>query len=170
MATLERIYTIPLGKVYEHIRNKRGKRAVVLVREFALRHMKAGEVKISEGVNSLILRDGIQKPPRRIKVRIVRSEDAAAKVWLIGEEEKAKDSAAKKKAADESKKKPEAKKADEKKTEAPKPATAGAAPSKADSPAAKPAQPTPATKPTMAPPSSAKQVAPPQPAVLPIKK
>ena len=142
MANLERIYTIPLSDAYEYIRTKRARRAVKLVREFALRHMKAGDAKISEGVNSLIFRDGMQKPPRKLKVRIVKGDDAVAKVWLIGEEEKAREAAEKKAKAQEDKKKGEEKKAEPKKeaeqkqAEAAKPAAS--APAKAES---KPAQP-----------------------------
>jgi thiol:disulfide interchange protein len=121
--------------------------------------MKADAVRISEGVNSAILRDGIQKPPRRIKVRIVKGEDSLARVWLIGEEEKAKEAAEKKTAVlqsktapiraggsnreDEESKKKEEKKADENKVEA-KPAEKAA-------PASKPATasaPSPASKST----------------------
>src|SRR3989338_10255620 len=105
MANLERIYTIPLGKAYEHVRNKRGKRAISIVRAFALRHMKAEKTRISEGTNSLIFRDGIMKPPRRIKVRIVKGDDSVAKVWLIGEEEKLLALAEKKKKEEETRKK-----------------------------------------------------------------
>ncbi|MCX8194679.1 MAG: 50S ribosomal protein L31e [Candidatus Micrarchaeota archaeon] len=120
MATLERIYTIPLGKVYSAVRNKRGRKAIQLIRGFAARHLKAESVKISEGVNSLVLRDGIQKPPRRIKVRIVKDDKGTAKVWLIGEEEKAKELAEAKKKEEEAKKKEEGSKKEEKKEEAKK--------------------------------------------------
>lgn len=146
MAILERIYTIPLSAAYETVRNKRGKRAVSIIRSFALRHMKAsGGVKISEGTNSAILRDGIQKPPRRIKVRIIKGNDSVAKVWLIGEEEKAKEAAekrkkddeAKKKKAGEEKKKPEQKQG-EKKPEAPKQAEKKQEPTAPSAASAKP--------------------------------
>ncbi|MEM4348495.1 MAG: 50S ribosomal protein L31e [Candidatus Anstonellaceae archaeon] len=96
MALLERIYNIPLGDAYLRVRNKRAKRAIDLVRAFALRHMKAKEVRISQGTNMLIFRDGIKKPPRKIKVRIVKGDDGIAWVWLIGEEEKVKEAAKKK--------------------------------------------------------------------------
>lgn len=112
MANLERIYTIPMAKAYDYIRTKRARRAIKVIREFALRHMKAEDAKISEGVNAAIFRNGMQKPPRRIKVRIVKGEDAVAKVWLIGEEEKIKELA---------KKKEDAKKAAEKKLSDAKP-------------------------------------------------
>ncbi|MEM4554249.1 MAG: 50S ribosomal protein L31e [Candidatus Anstonellaceae archaeon] len=112
MAVLERIYNIPLGDAYLRVRNKRAKRAIDLVRAFALRHMKAKEVRISQGTNKLIFRDGIKKPPRKIKVRIVKGEDDIAWVWLIGEEEKLKEAEKKKeqqKVQQQKEAKPEAK-------------------------------------------------------------
>ena len=105
MANLERIYTIPFNAAYNHVRTKRGKRAIAIIRAFALRHMKALDTRISEGTNSAILRDGIEKPPRRLKVRIVKDENAVAKVWLIGEEEKIKEVEEKKKKSNEDAKK-----------------------------------------------------------------
>jgi large subunit ribosomal protein L31e len=149
MANLERIYTIPLAEAYEAVRNKRGKRAIKIIREFALRHMKADETRISEGVNSAILRDSIQKPPRRIKVRIVKGEDNLARVWLIGEEEKIKEALDKKKKDEEAKKKQEEekKKADEakkkaasEKKEAEKPKPAAAPAQQQAKPVAKPSE------------------------------
>jgi large subunit ribosomal protein L31e len=86
MADLERIYTIPLRSAYEAVRGKRSRKAVKIVRSFISRHMKAeiGEVSISEGVNSLIWKRGIQKPPRKIKVRAVKSGEGVS-VLLIDE-------------------------------------------------------------------------------------
>ena len=151
MANLERIYTIPLRDAFDHVRTKRGKRAIKIIRAFALRHMKADDVRVSEGVNSNILRDGIEKPPRRIKVRMVKGEDALVRVWLIGEEEKIKAAADKKKKETEDKKKTEeaAKKATEaKKEEAKKAAEAKTAAAKPTAPAAAPAaKPAPAAAP-----------------------
>jgi len=152
MANLERIYTIPLGDAYMRVRSKRAKRAVAFAKAFALRHMKAASVKVSEGVNSLVFRDGMGKPPRRIKVRIVKGDDQVAKIWLIGEEEKVKQAQDAKKKADEQKKKEAEKKADDakkaaeakkkaeeqKKAEEKKPAPAPAIPKPAAAPAAAP--------------------------------
>jgi len=152
MANLERIYTIPLRDAFDHVRTKRGKRAIKIIRAFALRHMKADDVRVSEGVNSAILRDGIEKPPRRIKVRMVKGDDALVRVWLIGEEEKIKAAADKKKKETEDKKKTEeaAKKAaDAKKEEAKKAEDAKKA-------AAKPVAPAQAAKPAAVAPTAAK--------------
>ena len=159
MANLERIYTIPLRDAYEHPRNKRGKRAINIIQAFALRHMKADDVRVSEGVNSNILRDGIEKPPRRIKVRMVKGEDALVRVWLIGEEEKIKAAADKKKKESEDKKKTEeaAKKAaDAKKDEAKKAEDAKKAADAKKAEAAKPAAPVQAAKPVAPAPTAAK--------------
>ena len=154
MANLERIYTIPLRDAFDHVRTKRGKRAVNIIQAFALRHMKADDVRISEGVNSAILRDGIEKPPRRIKVRMVKGDDSLVRVWLIGEEEKIKEIADKKKKETEDKKKAEetAKKAsDAKKEEAKKAEDAKKAAAKPAAPAAAQAA-KPASAPTAAKP------------------
>lgn len=119
-AKLERIYTIPLSKAYDYIRTRRTERAVKLLREFVARHMKVEleNVRISEGVNSLLWRDSIQKPPRRIKVRVVK-EEGMAKAWLLGEEEEMKKKEDARKKADE-------KKEAEKKAKETKPAATGA--------------------------------------------
>ena len=76
MAKLERIYTVPLGDAYETIRNKRAPRAVKILRAFIVRHMKADGEKIvlSEKLNQFIWARSIQKPPRRVKVRLIKDE------------------------------------------------------------------------------------------------
>jgi len=176
MATLERIYTIPMKGAYDYVRTKRARRAVKLVREFALRHMKAGEAWISQGVNSLIFQNGMQKPPRRLKVRIAKGDDALAKVWLVGEEEKIKEAESKKKTADEAKaaeekKKEEARKqAAEKAKEEKKSAEAAKAGEKKN-PQAGPATPAQAAKPPVPEAKPAVQAArPASPAAQPAKK
>ncbi|MBD3397864.1 hypothetical protein GF412_01800 [Candidatus Micrarchaeota archaeon] len=77
MADLERIYVVPFRSVYDSPRTRRSRKAVKTLRSFISRHMKAeeSEVAISEGVNRLIWKRGIQKPPRKIKVRAVKSGD-----------------------------------------------------------------------------------------------
>ena len=118
---LERIYTVPLRKAFDYLRTRRVERAVKLLRAFMARHFKVEEksVRISEGVNSLLWRDSIQKPPRRIKIRGVLA-DGMVKAWLIGEEEELKRSSdeAKKKGEEKAKKK-EAQAAARKETKAP---------------------------------------------------
>ena len=76
MVKLERIYTVPLGDAYEVSRSKRVPRAVKILRAFIARHMKADGEKItmSEALNKHLWRGSIQKPPRRVKVRLIKDE------------------------------------------------------------------------------------------------
>jgi len=65
----ERIYTIPLKKAWRVPRNKRAEKAIKVIREFIKRHLKVEEVVIGQDVNQEVWKRGIQKPPRRIRVR-----------------------------------------------------------------------------------------------------
>jgi large subunit ribosomal protein L31e len=71
---LERIYTVPLREAYEAVRYKRTPRAVKLLRAFMKRHMKAdGErITISAALNDYLWMRSIKKPPRKVKVRLVK--------------------------------------------------------------------------------------------------
>lgn len=86
MAENERIYTIPLGETYNKTRVRRARNAVKMVRAFLCRHMKAEEstVRISEKTNELLFARGMQKPPRKLKVRVVRA-DGIVKAYLMDE-------------------------------------------------------------------------------------
>ncbi|MGI0008557.1 MAG: 50S ribosomal protein L31e, partial [Nitrosopumilaceae archaeon] len=44
--TVERVYTINLGKALLSPNNQRAKRAINMIREFAIHHMKSEDVKI----------------------------------------------------------------------------------------------------------------------------
>ena len=82
---LEREYVIPLRKVYFLQRTKRAPRAIRLIKNFVKRHVKAEKVVISNKLNEYIWSRGIEKPPRRVKVKVIKTEDNVAKVFLIGE-------------------------------------------------------------------------------------
>lgn len=86
MAKLERIYTVPLGDAFEVTRNKRVPKAVKLLRGFIARHMKANgeKIVISEALNKHLWVRSIQKPPRRVKVRLIK-EDGTIKAYLADE-------------------------------------------------------------------------------------
>ncbi|MHA1594673.1 MAG: 50S ribosomal protein L31e [Candidatus Baldrarchaeia archaeon] len=79
----ERIYVIPLAKKFICVsRRKRAKKAINAIKEFIKRHMKAKEVKIDTKLNEKIWERGIQKPPRKIKVRAQKTEDDVVTVYL----------------------------------------------------------------------------------------
>ncbi|MDG6985650.1 MAG: 60S ribosomal protein L31 [Nitrososphaerota archaeon] len=85
---LTRTYVVPLGVVYEAPPYRRAKKAVMAIRDFATRHMKANQVSIDVEVNELIWAKGIKHPPRRITLEMQRDEDGVVKVKLPAAPEK----------------------------------------------------------------------------------
>jgi len=78
--TLERIYTIPLGRAWIVPKYRRAEKAVSVLRKFVTRHMKPDEVIIDPSVNEEIWKRGIQNPPRKIRVKL--SKDATGLVTV----------------------------------------------------------------------------------------
>jgi len=79
----ERIYTVPLRQAWYGPRGFRAPRAVRLVKAFVKRHMKPeeDEIVMGEKINEALWSKGIQKPPRKIKVRAVK--DKEGKVYIF---------------------------------------------------------------------------------------
>ena len=78
----ERIYTIPLAKARRGPRNKWAKKSIRYLREFMTRHFKPVSLVISQEVNERIWERGIQKPPRKLKVRVTKNIDGLCVVYL----------------------------------------------------------------------------------------
>jgi len=79
----ERIYTVPLRKAYwTGSRLKRANRSVRILKEFVERHMKPEELLIQPEVNNEIWSRGIQKPPRRLRIRATKNADNLVRVYL----------------------------------------------------------------------------------------
>jgi len=78
----ERIYTIPLSKAWVSPRKKRAPRAIRIVKGFITRHMKPESISISGEVNKRIWSRGIEKPPRKIRIRAAKDEDGKVSVYL----------------------------------------------------------------------------------------
>ncbi len=79
----ERIYTVPLRKAYwTGSRLRRSNKAVRILRQFVERHMKPEELVIQPEVNERIWSRGIQKPPRRIRIRATKNSDNLVRVYL----------------------------------------------------------------------------------------
>lgn len=92
----ERFYTIPLGKAWLMPPNKRAPKAMRILRDFVKRHMKLearkeGEEEeetepkrliISNEVNERVWSRGIEKPPRKIRVRATKDKDGNVTVYL----------------------------------------------------------------------------------------
>jgi len=91
---VERVYTVNLGKVLLSPDNQRAKRAINMVKEFARHHMKTEQIKIEEDVSHLLWSRGIKHPPRKIRVRMTKTDDGYVLISKyegeepIGKEEK----------------------------------------------------------------------------------
>ena len=88
----ERFYTIPLRKAWISTRKKRAPRAARIVKSFVLKHMKvrteaegeeeAERLVIDNEVNEKLWSRGIEKPPRKIRVRVVKDKEGVVTVLL----------------------------------------------------------------------------------------
>lgn len=93
----ERFYTIPLRRAWIMPPRKRAPRAIRIIKGFIQKHMKIGITKeteeeteeeekeerliISAELNEKIWLRGIEKPPRRIKVRVVKDSEGNVTVY-----------------------------------------------------------------------------------------
>jgi large subunit ribosomal protein L31e len=79
----ERIYTVPLRKVYwTGSKRKRANRAVKEVKQFVDRHMKPDFLLIEQEVNQKIWSRGIEKPPRKLRIRATKNAENLVRVYL----------------------------------------------------------------------------------------
>lgn len=79
----ERIYTVPLRMAYwTGSRIHRANRTVRILKEFIERHMKPEELLIQPEVNDKIWARGIQKPPRRLRIRATKNAENLVRVYL----------------------------------------------------------------------------------------
>ena len=107
--SLERVYTINLGKVWLSPNNQRAKRAINMIKEFATHHMKSENVKIEEDVSHLVWARGIRHPPRKIRVKLTKDDDGNILISKYEEEKKVEEKQKGKKAEKKTKKKEEKK-------------------------------------------------------------
>lgn len=89
----ERIYTINLGKVLLSPNNIRAKRAINMIKEFTMHHMKTNSVRISEDVAHYVWKRGIKHPPRKIRVGMERTDEGFVLVYMYDKDEAAADAA-----------------------------------------------------------------------------
>jgi large subunit ribosomal protein L31e len=92
----ERIYTIPLRRAWIAPPKKRAPRAIRIIKAFVQRHMKIGEaaieaegeeeeggrIIISNEVNEKIWSRGIEKPPRKLRIRAAKDEEGNVTIFL----------------------------------------------------------------------------------------
>ena len=80
----ERYYVVPLARTFQRVpRWKRSKKAMIVLREFLVRHMKPeGDVYISQELNERVWENGIKNPPRKIRIRCTKSVDGVVRAYL----------------------------------------------------------------------------------------
>lgn len=92
----ERIYTIPLGKAWIMPPRKRSPRAMRMIRSFMIKHMKLearrgeeGEeeeepktLTISNEVNEKVWGRGVERPPKKIRVKAEKDKEGNVTVYL----------------------------------------------------------------------------------------
>ncbi len=64
-------YVIPLGKIYSSRRTGRAARAIRYIREWVRRKTHALDVIIDNRVNERVWERGIEKPPRKVTVKVI---------------------------------------------------------------------------------------------------
>jgi len=87
---LERVYTINLGKVKLSQSQHRAVRAINMIKEFARHHMKVEEIKIEEELAHQVWARGVRRPPRKIRVRMTKTDDGYILVSQYDEEAESK--------------------------------------------------------------------------------
>ncbi len=83
---LERVYTINLGKVLLSQSQHRAVRAINMIKEFARHHMKVEEIKIEEDLAHQIWAKGVRSPPRKVRVRMSKTDEGYVLVSQYEEE------------------------------------------------------------------------------------
>jgi len=72
---LERVYTINLGKAWISVDTHRATRSINMIKEFARHHMKIEDIKIEEDLAHQIWARGARSPPRKIRVRMTKTDE-----------------------------------------------------------------------------------------------
>lgn len=75
----ESVHTIPLRKAFDHPKTSRAKYAVREIKRYIRKHTRK-EPFVDASVNEVIWARSIQKPPRKIKVKIQEEEKRATAV------------------------------------------------------------------------------------------
>jgi large subunit ribosomal protein L31e len=104
MSEQERIYTVPLKEAWNAQRYRRSERAMMVLKAFAVRHMKAKEVTVDTTVNEAIWARGIKSPPHKIRVKMTKDDDDKVTITMA-EAEAATETKAETKAETEAEKK-----------------------------------------------------------------
>jgi large subunit ribosomal protein L31e len=82
MSEQERIYTVPLKEAWQAQRYRRSEKAVMVLKAFAVRHMKAKKVSVDTSVNEVIWARGIKSPPHKIRVKMTKDDEGNVTITM----------------------------------------------------------------------------------------
>jgi large subunit ribosomal protein L31e len=88
MSETERIYTVPLKEAWNAQRYRRSERAMMVLKAFAKRHMKAETITVDTTVNEAIWARGIKSPPHKIRVKMTKDDEGAVTITMAEVEAK----------------------------------------------------------------------------------
>ena len=94
---LERVYTVNLGKALLSVDTHRAPRAINMIKEFARHHMKTEDVRIEEDLAHQIWSKGVRSPPRKIRIRMNKTDEGYVLISPYTEEKESKDTSKEKK-------------------------------------------------------------------------
>jgi large subunit ribosomal protein L31e len=89
MSEQERIYTVPLKEAWNAQRYRRSERAMMVLKAFAKRHMKAETISVDTSVNEVIWARGIKSPPHKIRVKMTKDDEGKVTITMAEAEAKA---------------------------------------------------------------------------------
>ncbi|MFZ8938105.1 MAG: 50S ribosomal protein L31e, partial [Nitrosopumilaceae archaeon] len=83
---VERVYTINLGKALLSVDTHRATRAINMIKEYGRKHMKVEDIKIEEDLAQQIWARGARSPPRKIRVRMSKTDEGYVLVSRFDED------------------------------------------------------------------------------------
>lgn len=85
---IERTYIIPLRREWLKVpKYKRARKTIRALRAFLARHMKQEDllmIKLGAKLNDAVWARGIQNPPHKLKVTVIKDDDGTVKAELFG--------------------------------------------------------------------------------------
>ena len=78
----ERVITVPLRGAHAEAKHRRADKAMSIVREHLARHFRVdpGDVRLDPSINEAVWERGRAKPPRKLRVRAARFDEAGERV------------------------------------------------------------------------------------------
>lgn len=85
MVEIKREYVVPLRRGFFNTpRYKRTHKAVRVLKEFIIKHMKSEKIKIGKRLNDFLWKNGIKNPPARVSVTMSKDKEDVVRVELAG--------------------------------------------------------------------------------------